>query len=61
VRVAWEPVPRAYLLELLALGFASMTIVHLGGWVRRTHPRLETLELPGYLALTAATLLLRHA
>ncbi len=59
VRVAWEPAPRAYLLELLALAFASMTVVHLVGWVRRTQPRLETLELPGYFALTAATLWLR--
>jgi hypothetical protein len=59
VRVAWEPAARAFLLELLAVAFGSMTAVHLVGWVRRTQPRLETLEIPGYLALTAVTLWLR--
>ena len=59
VRVAWEPAPRAFLLELLAVAFGAMTVVHLVGWVRRTQPRLETLEIPGYLALTAVTIWLR--
>jgi hypothetical protein len=59
VRVAWMPAAHDIMLELFALAFASMTVVHLVGWVHRTQPRLETLELPGYLALTAATLWLR--
>ena len=59
VRVAWAPAARAFMLELLALAFGAMIVVHLLGWLRRTQPRLETLELPGYFVLTALTLWLR--
>lgn len=59
VRVVWQPDARAVLLELLALAFTAMTAVHLIGWVRRTQPRLETLEIPGYFVLTTVTLWLR--
>jgi hypothetical protein len=60
VRVAWLPAAQPVLLELLALAFGSMTVVHLVGWLQRTQPLRETLELPGYVALTALTLWLRY-
>jgi hypothetical protein len=60
VRVAWRPTAQDILLELLALAFGAMIVVHAVGWIRRAQPRRETLELPGYLALTAVTLWLRY-
>jgi hypothetical protein len=61
VRVAALPSARPIVLELLALAFAAMIVVHLVGWLRRTQPRLETAELPLYVLLTIATLWLRFA
>jgi len=60
VRVAWLPVAQPMLLELLALAFGSMTVVHVVGWLQRTQPLRETLELPGYVVLTALALWLRY-
>ena len=59
VRIAWWPAAQPLMLELLALAFGAMIVVHAVGWLRRTQPALETLELPGYFALTAMTLWLR--
>jgi hypothetical protein len=61
VRAAWRPETQSVLLELLALAFGSMTVVHLVGWLQRTQPRRETLELPGYVVLTALALWLRYS
>ncbi len=59
VRAAWLPSARPLLLELLVVAFAAMTIVHVAGWLRRTQPALETLEIPGYVVLTSVALWLR--
>lgn len=59
VRIAWWPAVQPFMLELFALAFGAMIAVHAVGWARGTQPRLETLELPGYIALTAVTLWLR--
>jgi hypothetical protein len=59
MRVAADPAGRPMLLELLAVAFFLMIVVHLHGWLRGTQPPLETAELPGFLALTALALWLR--
>jgi len=59
VRAAWRPANRTLLLELLVVAFAAMTIVHVVGWLRRTQPVLETLEIPGYLVLASVAVWLR--
>ncbi|HEY5945027.1 MAG TPA: hypothetical protein VIV40_06020 [Kofleriaceae bacterium] len=61
VRVARLPAARTAFLELLTLSFAAMIVVHLIGWLRRSQPRLETLELPVFFALTVIALWLRVA
>jgi hypothetical protein len=61
VRAARQPTGRAVLLELLVVAFALMIAVHLIGWLRRTQPKLETLELPGFCVLAVAAVWLRVA
>jgi hypothetical protein len=59
LRVAWLPAARPIMLELLTLAFGAMIVVHLIGWIRRTQPWLETVELPIFVLLTIATAWLR--
>lgn len=60
-RAARVPAAQPLMLEMIAVGFAAMVWVHVLGWQRRTQPRLETLEIPGFVLLAAAAIWLRLA
>lgn len=59
VRVSYLPAARDVVLELLAVAFGAMIVVHVVGWLRKAQPAFETLELPGFVVLTAVALWLR--
>jgi hypothetical protein len=60
-RAARVPAAQPLMLEMIAVGFTAMVWVHVLGWRRRAQPRLETLEIPGFVLLAAAAVWLRLA
>ena len=59
IAYAGDPIAVRVMLDLIALAFGAMALVHAWGWLRKLQPRFEDLETFGYAALCALTIIVR--